>query len=71
MNSPILNTINNNQDSNLSSISFKWDLKNLEIKTRSVEKTLEPLVIQVSWNKKITLTIIIPINRILIKLLPH
>ncbi|RXG58446.1 Catenin alpha [Armadillidium vulgare] len=42
-------TINNNvQDSNYGPISFKWDLKNLEIKTRSVEKTLEPLVIQVT-----------------------
>ena len=27
-------------------ISLKWNPKNLEIKTRSVEKTLEPLVIQ-------------------------
>lgn len=27
---------------------IKWDPKNLEIKTRSVEKTLEPLVIQVT-----------------------
>ena len=29
-------------------ISLKWNPKNLEIKTRSVEKTLEPLVIQVT-----------------------
>ncbi|KAG0693929.1 Catenin alpha [Chionoecetes opilio] len=27
---------------------LRWDMKNLEIKTRSVEKTLEPLVIQVT-----------------------
>ena len=31
----------------LSDLSAKWNPKNLEIKTRSVEKTLEPLVIQV------------------------
>jgi len=30
-------------------ISLKWNPKNLEIKTRGVERTLEPLVIQVSW----------------------
>ena len=29
-------------------LSLKWNPKNLEIKTRSVEKTLEPLVIQVT-----------------------
>lgn len=29
-------------------ISMKWDPKNLEIRTMSVEKTLEPLVLQVS-----------------------
>jgi hypothetical protein len=28
-------------------VALKWDPKNLEIKTRSVERTLEPLVIQV------------------------
>ena len=28
---------------------LRWDIKNLEIKTRSVEKTLEPLVIQVNF----------------------
>lgn len=28
-------------------ITLKWDPKNLEIRTMSVEKTLEPLVIQV------------------------
>jgi len=28
-------------------ISLKWDPKNLEIRTMSVEKTLEPLVLQV------------------------
>lgn len=30
-------------------ITLKWNPKNLEIKTRGVERTLEPLVIQVSW----------------------
>lgn len=30
------------------SITLKWDPKNLEIRTNSVEKTLEPLVRQVS-----------------------
>jgi len=29
-------------------MTLKWDPKNLEIKTRSVEKTLEPLVVQVT-----------------------
>jgi hypothetical protein len=29
-------------------IALKWDPKNLEIRTMSVEKTLEPLVLQVS-----------------------
>lgn len=29
-------------------ISMKWDPKNLEIRTMSVEKTLEPLVLQVT-----------------------
>ena len=28
-------------------VVLKWDPKNLEIRTMSVEKTLEPLVIQV------------------------
>lgn len=28
-------------------VILKWDPKNLEIRTMSVEKTLEPLVIQV------------------------
>lgn len=28
-------------------IALKWDPKNLEIRTMSVEKTLEPLVLQV------------------------
>ncbi|XP_063879839.1 catenin alpha-like isoform X2 [Scylla paramamosain] len=31
-----------------SGLVLRWDIKNLEIKTRSVEKTLEPLVIQVT-----------------------
>lgn len=30
-------------------ITLKWDPKNLEIRTMSVEKTLEPLVLQVRW----------------------
>ena len=29
-------------------LQIKWDPKNLEIRTKSVEKTLEPLVTQVS-----------------------
>lgn len=29
-------------------LSMKWDPKNLEIRTMSVEKTLEPLVLQVT-----------------------
>ncbi|XP_042242094.1 catenin alpha-like isoform X12 [Homarus americanus] len=33
---------------NGSGLILRWDIKNLEIKTRSVEKTLEPLVIQVT-----------------------
>lgn len=36
------------QDLNITSVNLKWDPKNLEIRTRTVEKTLEPLVIQVS-----------------------
>lgn len=35
-------------DLNPGSVSLKWDPKNLEIRTRTVEKTLEPLVIQVT-----------------------
>lgn len=29
-------------------IDVKWDISNLEIRTKSVEKTLEPLVTQVT-----------------------
>lgn len=29
-------------------VALKWDPKNLEIRTMSVEKTLEPLVLQVT-----------------------
>lgn len=29
-------------------LALKWDPKNLEIRTMSVEKTLEPLVLQVT-----------------------
>lgn len=29
-------------------LTMKWDPKNLEIRTMSVEKTLEPLVLQVT-----------------------
>lgn len=35
-------------DLNINSVNLKWDPKNLEIRTRTVEKTLEPLVIQVT-----------------------
>ena len=38
---------NNSINQDLAPITLKWDPKNLEIKTRSVERTLEPLVIQV------------------------
>lgn len=31
----------------MGSLQIKWDPKNLEIRTKSVEKTLEPLVTQV------------------------
>ena len=31
-----------------SEVSFTWNPKHLEIRTRTVEKTLEPLVMQVS-----------------------
>lgn len=31
------------------SLQIKWDPKNLEIRTKSVEKTLEPLVTQVTF----------------------
>ena len=31
-----------------SDLTLKWNPKNLEIKTRTVEKTLEPLVMQVT-----------------------
>ena len=30
-------------------LSLKWNPKNLEIKTRTVERTLEPLVMQVCF----------------------
>jgi len=32
---------------NMGTLNIKWDPKNLEIRTKSVEKTLEPLVTQV------------------------
>lgn len=38
---------NNSNSQDLAPITLKWDPKNLEIKTKSVERTLEPLVIQV------------------------
>ena len=31
------------------SLQIRWDPKNLEIRTKSVEKTLEPLVTQVNY----------------------
>lgn len=34
--------------SDFGQIAMKWDPKNLEIRTMSVEKTLEPLVLQVT-----------------------
>lgn len=34
--------------SDFGQIALKWDPKNLEIRTMSVEKTLEPLVLQVT-----------------------
>lgn len=34
--------------SNFGQVALKWDPKNLEIRTMSVEKTLEPLVLQVT-----------------------
>lgn len=34
------------------SLQVKWDPKNLEIRTMSVEKTLEPLVTQVRQIKR-------------------
>ncbi|KAK3857769.1 hypothetical protein Pcinc_035996 [Petrolisthes cinctipes] len=42
------NNNDDNSDNNGGHIVLRWDMKNLEIKTRSVEKTLEPLVIQVT-----------------------
>lgn len=41
-----LNTIN--MSDHFGPITLKWDPKNLEIRTMSVEKTLEPLVLQVT-----------------------
>jgi hypothetical protein len=35
-------------DFGVGQIALKWDPKNLEIRTMSVEKTLEPLVLQVT-----------------------
>ena len=35
------------ESSSTQGYEFKWDLKNLQITTRSVEKTLEPLLVQV------------------------
>lgn len=35
----------------MGTINMKWDPKNLEIRTMSVEKTLEPLVLQVNYQK--------------------
>ena len=33
----------------MGTLQVRWDPKNLEIKTKSVEKTLEPLVTQVKF----------------------
>lgn len=46
---------------------MKWDPKTLEIRTHSVEKTLEPLVHQVSLNSQCCLCQIIPNNPALIR----
>ena len=35
-------------DSMTGTLQIKWDPKNLEIRTKSVEKTLEPIVTQVN-----------------------
>ena len=43
----VLNSVNNYNNSIGNQMAVKWDPKNLEIKTHSVEKTLEPLVMQV------------------------
>lgn len=37
------------QRSNGGQLGFKFDPKNLEIRSKTVELTLEPLVTQVSW----------------------
>ena len=39
---------NNNLSFNQAQTVLNWDPSSLEIKTRTVEKTLEPLVLQVS-----------------------
>ena len=36
-----------------SEVSFTWNPKHLEIRTRTVEKTLEPLVMQVSQKQEV------------------
>lgn len=41
-------TVSNMTADQFGTITLKWDPKNLEIRTMSVEKTLEPLVLQVS-----------------------
>jgi len=38
-------------------ITLKWDPKNLEIRTMSVEKTLEPLVLQVSIYSELKISV--------------
>ena len=54
--SAIINNINNynsisyqQQQQQPPPVTMKWDPKNLEIRTHSVEKTLEPLVMQVRF----------------------
>ncbi len=39
-------------------VTLKWDPKNLEIRTMSVERTLEPLVIQVRGEKELGLFLV-------------
>ena len=47
-------------------VSFNWSPKNLEIKTRTVERTLEPLVMQV---KKLIMELV-KIEDVLFRSLP-
>jgi len=50
------------------SLQIKWDPKNLEIRTKSVEKTLEPLVTQVCFIAvtAFILVLVMLINKVLL-----